>query len=95
MGRLLQIKVPTLLKSAHGKHHAAANEKHTQTREKCDCFRYKSKELLHVPHVLDKVLIKQQKTGIKPPFDPKPYTVILVNDTQVTMIRGSKKRSET
>lgn len=29
----------------------------------------------------DKVLIKQQKTGIKPPFDPKPYIVIQVNRT--------------
>ena len=40
----------------------------------------------------DKVLITQQKTGLEPPFDPKSYTVIGVKGTQVTAIRGSKRR---
>ena len=40
----------------------------------------------------DRVLIKQQKTTIKPPFDPKPYVVTEVKDTQVTAVRGQKVR---
>ena len=40
----------------------------------------------------NKVLIKQQKTTTKPAFDPKPSTVIKVKSTQVTAVRGTKRR---
>ena len=40
----------------------------------------------------DRVLIKQQKTSTKPPYDPKPYTVVEVKGTQVTARRGEKER---
>ena len=40
----------------------------------------------------DKVLVKQKKTSIKPPFDPRPYTVTEVKGTQVTATRGGKER---
>ena len=39
-----------------------------------------------------KVLLKQQKSSIKPPFDPEPYTVTEVKGTQVTARRGGKER---
>ena len=40
----------------------------------------------------DSVMIKQQKTTVKPPFDPKPFTVTKVKGSQVTAERGSKVR---
>lgn len=40
----------------------------------------------------DKVMIKQEKTTVKPPFDPKPFTVTKVRGSQVTAERGSKVR---
>ena len=39
-----------------------------------------------------KVWIKQNKSSIKPPFDPVPYTVMEKNVIQVTVIRGGKER---
>ena len=40
----------------------------------------------------DRVLIKQKKTSIKLPFDPKPYTITEVKGTQVTARRGEQER---
>ena len=39
----------------------------------------------------DKVLVKQQKTTIKPPYDPKPYLVTEVVGTQITATRAGKE----
>ena len=50
--------------------------------------RQKRRAATHIPCLGDKVLIKQQKMEIKPPFYAKPNTVIVVNDTQVNAIRG-------
>lgn len=48
--------------------------------------RQKRRAATHITCLGDKVLIMQQKTGIKPPFDNKPNTVIVVNGTQVNAI---------
>jgi hypothetical protein len=40
----------------------------------------------------DRVLIKQKKTSIKPPFDPKPYTITEVKETHMTPRRGRGTR---
>ena len=39
----------------------------------------------------NKVLVKQQKTTIKPPYDPKPYVVTEVVGTQITATREGKE----
>ena len=39
----------------------------------------------------NKVLIKQQKTTVKPPYDPKPYVVTEVVGTQITATRAGKE----
>ena len=39
-----------------------------------------------------KVLIKQDYSSIKPPFDQIPYTVAEVKSTQVTARNGEKER---
>ena len=36
----------------------------------------------------DKVLVKQQKTTVKPPYDPNPYVVKEVAGTQITATRS-------
>ena len=42
----------------------------------------------------DRVLMKQ-KTMVKPPYDPKPYTVVDVKGAQVTFSRGGKEKKRT
>ena len=70
---LPQTNVHTLVKPAGGKHHAEAKEKNEQTREERNCFRdEKIRAVTCTTCPRGKVLIKQQKTGIKPPFYPKP-----------------------
>ena len=40
----------------------------------------------------DKVIIKQEKNTVKPPYDPKPYIVVGVKGAQVTCWRGGKEK---
>ena len=40
----------------------------------------------------DKILVKQQKSTTKPPFDPKPYTVVHVDGNQIEAERDGKFR---
>ena len=39
----------------------------------------------------DVVLIKQKRTSIKPLYNPDPYLMVKVNDTQVTIERRGRK----
>ena len=41
----------------------------------------------------DKVLIQQKKTTVKPPFDPKPFTVTKVENTKITAKRGKTSKT--
>ena len=40
----------------------------------------------------DKVLIKQNKSTTRPPFDPKPFHVVKVKGSQLTMKHGNQTR---
>ena len=40
----------------------------------------------------DQVLLKQQKTTIKPPWDPEPYTVTEVNGREVQLARRDQRK---
>ena len=40
----------------------------------------------------DRALIKQKKTSVKPPFDPRPYIVQEIKGTQATLKRGDMIR---
>ena len=42
----------------------------------------------------DKVIIKQEKTMLKLPYDPKPYKVVGVKGTQITCQRGGKEKEK-
>ena len=40
----------------------------------------------------DQVLFKQTKSSIKPPYDPKPYTIVGLKGSRVTGRRGEKEK---
>jgi len=102
MGRLLNTKVPWTIKPATGKVHREAKEQdrpatgkiHREAKEQ-DRRRKSQRNLKRRAKTTsfvarDRTLIKQQKTTIKSPFDPKPYTVTNVKSTQITTSRGDQ-----
>jgi hypothetical protein len=92
-GRRLKTKVPSLRKLAHGQVHEEAKTKDMETRQKRkETFDKSKRAVMKEITAGDKVLIKQQKTTLKPPYDPKPYTVTKVKAAQITAERGSKLR---
>ena len=42
----------------------------------------------------DKIIIKQEKTTVKLPYNPKPYTVVGVKGAQVTCQRGGEEKKK-
>ena len=94
MGRPLKTKIAALVTPARGKVHEEAKlqDKATRTLRK---QRYDKRKNATTTTITpgDKVLIKQQKSTIKPPFNPKPFTVVKVKGTQVTATRGTKIRT--
>ena len=93
MGRKLRTKVPSLVLPAEGKVHREAQETDKKTRSKRKLDRDTKKRAVEKTILAgDKVLVHQKKSTIKPPYDPKPYTVTEVKGTQVIAHRGSKTR---
>lgn len=39
----------------------------------------------------NKVLLKQRKTMVKPPYNPNPYTVVAVKGNKITIYNGEHK----
>ena len=93
MGRRLRSKVPSLVKPGKGKvlKEARTKDKETKVQQK-EVFDKRKRAVLKKVQPGDKVLIKQQKSSVKPPYDPKPYTVTKVKSAQVTAERGTKTR---
>ena len=92
--RKLRIKVPGVIKKPEGTDHQEAQEKHKEERRKQKEYadrhrRAKQKKVL----VGDEVLLKQNKTTIKPPWNPQPLKVVKVKGTQVTARRGQYERT--
>ena len=44
------------------------------------------------PEIGERVLIKQEKTKTKPPWNPDPYTIVKVKGSQITATRGKEKK---
>ena len=40
----------------------------------------------------DRVLLKQKKSTVDPPYNPHPFTVTAVKGNQVTMTNGKRRR---
>jgi len=92
MGRPLKTKIAALITPAKGRVHEEARlqDKATQTLRKQRHDKKNATPTTITPG--DKVLIKQQKSTVKPPFDPKPFTVTKVKGTQVKATRDTKIR---
>ena len=91
--RQIKTRVPGLMKSTMDKVDIEAKTMDKVAREKRKS-RFDSSKHAKTKEVMkgDKVLVKQKKSSINPPFDPRPYTVTEVKGTQVTATRGGKER---
>ena len=93
MGRLLKTKIAAPISPARGKIHEEAKLQDERTLAHRKQLRDQTKKAVTKAITPgDKVLIRQQKTTTKSPFDPKPYTVIKVNGTQITAARGTQTK---
>ena len=87
-GRKIQTKLPQIFVKEEPDHIKKARKKHDenkmiQKKHFDKKKRAKSKEV----KIGDKVLIRQRKTTVNPPFDPKPFTVTGVENNAVSMNR--------
>ena len=79
MNRKIRTKLPAIIKPINSKVHKEAREKDAKTREERKVKLDKRRRAKEVEYKEgDWVLIKQEKTSTKPPFDPKSYTIIKV-----------------
>ena len=71
--------------------HVKARKKDSEVKEKSRKYqnkRNKAKDVKIKPG--DKVLLKQKKSTIKPPFDPRPFKVLQSKNNIVTVEREGK-----
>ena len=93
MGRIIKTKIPALILKPTGKEHEEAQENNKEAKKKAKAYadkRRKAKD--REVKVGDNILIAQDKSTIKQPFDPHPYKVTKVSHAQVTAERGGRKR---
>ena len=91
--RQIKTRLPIMMKATTDKVDKEAKAVDREAREKRKTRFDKAKHVREQEVVVgNKVLLKQQKSSIKPPFDPEPYTVTEVKGTQVTARRGGKER---
>ena len=90
--RQIRTRLPIMMKPTVEKIDKEAKVMDIETREKRKRRFDKTKHAKDERIVKgDKVLVKQQKTTIKPPYDPKPYLVTEVVGTQITATRAGKE----
>ena len=93
MLRRTKTKIPSLRKVTEPDIHREAKQRDGETRAaRKHVFDKKHRVREQIIQPGDQVLIKQQKTTVKPPFDPSPYDVTEVKGSQVTARRGDKVR---
>ena len=86
MGRQIRTKLPQLIPVPTSAVHqeARACDKETRAVRKENWDKAKKSRKFDFP-VGCSVLMAQQKTSIKPPFNPVPYTVMKTNGPQITI----------
>ena len=94
MGRIIRTKLPSLHQVPNTEEHQLVKQKDAEAKRKQKKYadkhrRAKDKKV----QVGDKVLLKQDKTTIHPPFDPEPFEVTTVQGTKVEAERNGKKRT--
>ena len=93
MNRRPRTKIPSLRRLAEGEVYQRAQAKDQETRAvRKEMVDRKKRAGIKKICPGDRVLVKQQKTTIKPSYDHEPYTVTSVKAAQVTAERGSKTR---
>ena len=84
MARQLKTRIPAFLSPSSSKVHQEAKRKDREERlARKEMFDKKHNSRNQDIKKGDKVLKKQEKTTLKPPFNPKPFSVIDVKGTQV------------
>ena len=85
----MRLKLPSLIPKPEGQIQIEAHTKHKAERQKQKDYADKHRRAKEKPvRVGDKVLVKQEKTTTKPPWDPNPYKVTKVKGTKITASRG-------
>lgn len=85
MGRVIKTKIPALISIPIGREHREAQENNKEAKKKAKKYadkrrRAKDRDV----KIGDEILIAQDKTTTKQPFDPHPYKVTKVSHAQVT-----------
>merc|ERR1712059_198119 len=90
---MVRTRVPGMIRQADDKTNKEAKAQDEKTRKKRK-ERYDRKNRVKEHHIKtgDRVLIKQEKTMVRPLYDPKPYEVTEVKGAQVTCRRGGKEK---
>ena len=88
--RQIKSRLPAMMRPTMDKVDIQAKATDKLAREKRK-IRFDSSKHVKVQEMVT-VLIKQKKISIKPPFDPKPYTITEVKGTEVTARRGGQER---
>ena len=93
MGRVIKTKLPALIPKPKTKEHRRAQENNKEAKRKAKEYadkrrRAKDREV----KVGDKILIAQDKSTIRQPFDPNPYEVTKVSHAQVTAEGNGRKK---
>ena len=89
MERKIKTKLPTIIAPPTSARHQQAQEKDIQSKAKHKTYADRRAKHRHI-QIGDKVLVKQNKTTVKPPFDPEYYIVTEVRGTKITGERRGK-----
>ena len=93
MDRTIRTKLPVIIRDPSSKKHKEAQSKMEEGKNKQKKYADQHRRAKTKEHkVGDQVLIKQQKTTTKPPFNPDPFTITDVKGSQITAERRSKVR---
>ena len=94
IGRQIKTRIPTVMKRANRKKDMEARKYNGEINDRREKEYNKRKHARNTDLKKgDQVLIKQEKTTIKPPYDPRPYTVVEIKGTKITAERDGQTRS--
>ena len=93
-GRKIHTKVPILHSTRQNKLYRMLRKLDKESKEKAQTLFNRRKHTQPTSiQIGDLVLLRQKKTGTKPPFDPKPFTVIGKKGSMITARRGTLIRT--
>ena len=91
MERKIRTKLPTIISPPTSARHQSAQQKDKESKAKHKAYAYKHRRAWEKQfNVGDKILLKQKKTTVKPPFDPDYYIVKEIRSTKIIWERRGK-----